>query len=65
MVNYVYQYVEDSKRIRIIEVVEKIVYYVDIDAVTPMPSKVLLSSLESELKQEKLLLTSDPFAKAV
>ncbi|MBD1382444.1 Mu transposase C-terminal domain-containing protein [Metabacillus arenae] len=65
LVNRVYQYVEDNKRIRIIEIVDPMTFYVDIDAVSSMPSEILLSSIESELEQEKLLLISDPFAKAI
>jgi hypothetical protein len=64
-VNQVYQYVEDSKRIRIIEIEDENVYLVDIDATSSMPKKELLQNLNTEIEQNQLLLVSDPYAKVV
>nr|WP_307905904.1 hypothetical protein [Clostridium botulinum] len=65
--NSVYKYidVEQGERIRIIELNEKFVYVVNIDAVTSMPKKELLSTIQSEVEGEKLIQINDPYAKAI
>ncbi|WP_276916559.1 Mu transposase C-terminal domain-containing protein [Aneurinibacillus aneurinilyticus] len=64
-VNQVYQYIEDNKRIRIIEIEDETVYLVDVDATSSMPQKELLPNLNTEIEQNQLLLVSDPYAKVV
>lgn len=64
-INQVFQYVQDSKRMRVIEIEEKYVYIVDIDAHTSMPKRMLYSTLATEIEQKVLLMISDPFAKVI
>lgn len=64
-INQVLQYTADSKRIRIIEIKEPIVFMVDIDAISSMPKKELYSNLLTELQQGHLLVINDPFAKGI
>ncbi|PFU56996.1 Mu transposase C-terminal domain-containing protein [Bacillus thuringiensis] len=64
-INQVLQYTADSKRIRIIEIKEPLVFMVDIDAISSMPKRELYSSLLTELQQGHLLVISDPFGKGI
>ncbi|PFW97784.1 transposase [Bacillus pseudomycoides] len=64
-INQVLQYTADSKRIRIIEIQEPLVFMVDIDAISSMPKRELYSNLLTELQQGYLLVISDPFAKGI
>lgn len=64
-INQVLQSAKDSTRIRIIEVEESYVYFVNIDANTSMPKKELYSSLVTDLVQKEWMIIADPFARAV
>lgn len=64
-INQVYQYVTNSKRIRVIEIQESYVFVVNIDTTSAMPIKELYTSLETDIKQGELLAVSDPYAKAI
>ena len=64
-INQVLQSVKDSTRIRIIEIEESYVYFVNIDANTSMPKKELYSSLLTDIEQKEWLLITDPFARVV
>ena len=61
--NQVYQYVNDEKenRIRVIEVDNQIVYYVELNGDTAMPKKIGLKTLEDEIEEGILLAVSDPY----
>jgi len=61
--NRVYQYVnsEMENRIRIIELDDPIVYYVELNGDTAMPKKISLKTLEDEIDAGMLLAISDPF----
>lgn len=63
--NQVYQYVskEDKDRIRVVEINEKGIYYVELDGDTAMPKKVSYAYLEAEIQGESLLLIHDPYSK--
>src|SRR5699024_10084617 len=61
-INQVFQYVTDSKRIRVIDIEEPHVYIVNIDTSRAMPRKELYSSLTTDIKQGELLAISDPYA---
>src|SRR5699024_1610354 len=60
-----FQYVTDSKRIRVIDIEEPHVYIVNIDTSSAMPRKELYSSLTTDIKQGELLAISDPYAKMI
>ena len=62
-INSVYKYVdlEDGERIRIIEIQEEYVYFVNIDSNTSMPYREYLIAIEEEIECEKLIKISDPF----
>src|SRR5690625_795783 len=64
-INHVFQYVTDSKRIRVIDIEEPHVYIVNIDTSSAMPRKELYSSLATDIKQGELLAVSDPYAKVI
>lgn len=64
-INQVFQYVSNSRRIRLIEIQESYVYVVNIDTTSAMPIKELYKSLETDIKQGELLAVSDPYAKAI
>ncbi|WP_026558821.1 Mu transposase C-terminal domain-containing protein [Bacillus sp. J37] len=64
-INQVFQYINDSKRMRVIEIQDTYVYIVDIDAHTSMPKRVLYSTLVSEIEQKLLLVIADPFARVL
>lgn len=64
-INQVFQYVTDSKRIRVIDIEEPHVYIVNIDTSSAMPRKELYSSLTTDIKQGELLAISDPYAKMI
>lgn len=64
-INQVFQYVKDSKRIRVIEIEESYVFIVDIDAHTSMPKKELYTTLATEIEQKQLLVIADPFVRVV
>ncbi|MGC4379198.1 Mu transposase C-terminal domain-containing protein [Fictibacillus sp. Mic-4] len=64
-INQVFQYVSDLRRIRVIEIQESYVYFVNIDTISAMPIKELYTSLETDIKQGELLAISDPYAKAI
>ncbi|HAD78635.1 MAG TPA: transposase, partial [Flavobacteriaceae bacterium] len=61
--NQLYQYVNNEKenRIRIIELDDSIVYYVELNGDTAMPKKISLKTLEDEIDAGVLLAISDPF----
>ena len=61
-INQVLQSVKDSTRIRIIEIEESYLYFVNIDAVTSMPKKELYTSLLTDIEQKEWLIIPDPFA---
>lgn len=63
-VNSVFQYI-DGERIRIIDIIDKFVYLVNIDAATSMPQKEHIKTLEEETECKKLILIKDPFAKII
>lgn len=56
---------ENGERIRIINVIEFYVYIVNIDAVTSMPRKELLTTIEEEIEGEKLIAIKDPFSRII
>src|SRR5699024_3937947 len=64
-INQVFQYVTDSKRIRVIDIEEPHVYIVNIDTSSAMTRKELYSSLTTDIKQGELLAISDPYAKMI
>ena len=61
--NQVYQYVNSDKenRIRVVELDDSIVYYVELNGDTAMPKKVTLKTLEDEIEAGVLLAISDPY----
>lgn len=61
--NRVYQYVnsDNENRIRIIQVDEPIIYYVELNGDTAMPKKISLKTVEDEIEARVLLVISDPF----
>src|SRR5699024_7095016 len=63
--NQVFQYVTESKRIRVIAIEEPHVYIVNIDTSSAMPRKELYSSLTTDIKQGELIAISDPYAKMI
>lgn len=63
-VNSVFQYI-DGKRIRIIDIIDKFVYLVNLDAATSMPRKELIETINDELECEKLIPIKDPFLKVI
>lgn len=65
--NSVYKYVDinDGERIRIISIHEDSVYIVNIDANTSMPQKVLISKIQDEIEQQKLIRIKDPFSRTI
>ncbi|MGH4118245.1 Mu transposase C-terminal domain-containing protein [Clostridium sp.] len=66
-INSVFKYVDDEngERIRVIAILDFYVYLVNIDAVTSMPRKELLKTIEEESDGEKLLSIKDPFSRIV
>lgn len=64
-INQVLQSVKDSTRIRIIEIEEPYLYFVNIDAVTSMPKKELYTSLLTDIEQKEWLIIPDPFARTI
>lgn len=64
IVNSVFKY-DTGERIRIIDIIDQLVYIVDIDAVTSMPKKELLHAIEDELESENLVQINDPFARII
>ena len=66
-INSVFKYVdnETGERIRIINIIEFYVYIVNIDAVTSMPRKELLTTIEEEIDGEKLIAIKDPFSRII
>lgn len=56
---------ENGERIRIINVIKFYVYIVNIDAVTSMPRKELLTTIEEEIEGEKLIAIKDPFSRII
>ncbi|WP_368657331.1 Mu transposase C-terminal domain-containing protein [Metabacillus halosaccharovorans] len=64
-INQVFQYINDSKRMRVIEIQDLFVYIVDIDAHTSMPKSILYSTLVSEIEQKVVLVIADPFARVL
>ncbi|MCC5423727.1 transposase family protein [Clostridium botulinum] len=63
-VNSVFQYI-DGERIRIIYIIDKFAYLVNIDAATSMPKRELIKTIEEEIIYKKLILIKDPFAKII
>ncbi|KEI74135.1 transposase [Clostridium botulinum B2 128] len=63
-VNSVFQYI-DGERIRIIYIIDKFTYLVNIDAATSMPKRELIKTIEEEIVYKKLILIKDPFAKII
>lgn len=67
-INQVFQYSSNSRRIRVIDIQESyvyIVYIVDIDTTSAMPTKELYTSFETDINQGELLAVSDPYVKAI
>ncbi|MBU5301290.1 transposase family protein [Clostridium sporogenes] len=62
--NSVFQYI-DGERIRIIYIIDKFAYLVNIDAATSMPKRELIKTIEEEIVYKKLILIKDPFAKII
>jgi len=67
VVNTVLKYVdsEDGERIRVIDIIDNYIYIVNIDAVTSMPRKELLKTIEDEIEGQKLIVIKDPYARVV
>lgn len=63
-INQVFQYVSNSRIIRVIEIQESYVFIVNIDTTSAMPIKELYTSLETDIRLGELLAVSDPYAKA-
>ncbi|KEI94813.1 Mu transposase C-terminal domain-containing protein [Clostridium botulinum] len=63
-VNSVFQYI-DGERIRIIYIIDKFAYLVNIDAATSMPKRELIKTIEEEIVYKKLILIKDPFVKII
>lgn len=67
--NMVFQYMdkEGGERIRIIFIDDehKFLFYVNIDASTSMPRKVLVDNLEAEVKNNILIKIIDPFSRNI
>lgn len=61
--NQVYQYVnkDNENKIRVIELDDPFVYYVELNGDTAMPKKVTLKTFEDEIEAGILLAVSDPF----
>lgn len=53
-INQVFQYINDSKRMRVIEIQGRYVYSIDIDAHTSMLKMVFYFTLATEIQQKKL-----------
>ncbi|WP_273130108.1 Mu transposase C-terminal domain-containing protein [Bacillus weihaiensis] len=64
-INQVFQYVSKANRVRVIEIQEPYVYFVNIDTTSAMPIKELYTSLETDIKQGELLAVTNPYAKAI
>ncbi|OZI11271.1 transposase [Bacillaceae bacterium SAS-127] len=64
--NQVYQYTdkEEKNRIRIIDIDNSVVYFVELHGDTSMPKKIALSDIETEVQSGVLIPISDPFAKS-
>lgn len=64
--NQVYQYTDkdEKNRIRIIDIDNPIVYFVELYGDTTMPKKVALSDLEAEIQSGLLIPIPDPFSKS-
>ncbi|OXS75825.1 Mu transposase C-terminal domain-containing protein [Domibacillus enclensis] len=64
--NQVYQYVnrDEKDRIRIIELDDSIVYYVELHGDTAMPKKISSATIEAEVQGEVLIAISDPYFKS-
>lgn len=65
--NMVFKHIENEKneRIRIVDVIGEYAFYVNIDSVSSMPTKTLLTAIEEELEGLKLVAIHDPFATAI
>ncbi|MCT4507733.1 MAG: transposase family protein [Tepidibacter sp.] len=67
--NMTFRYIdkEDGQRIRIVYIDDenKALYYVNIDASTSMPKKVLIEKLEAEIKNNILIKIPDQFLKVI
>lgn len=66
-INSVFKYVDNDngERIRVIDIIDDYIYFVNIDADTSMPRKELLKIIEDEIEGEKLLAIKDPFSRAI
>ena len=64
-INSVFKYVENGKRIRIVNIIQSSVYLVNIDAKTTMPRKELIKTIQEEIDGEKLIAIKDPFARII
>lgn len=64
-INQVFQYVSDSRRLRVIEIEESYIYTVNIDTTSAMPQRELYLNLQTEISQGEILVISDPYAKAI
>lgn len=64
--NQVYQYVnkDEKNRIRIIEVDELVIYFVELHGDTAMPKRIAFATLEAEIQGEVLLPIPDPYSKS-
>jgi hypothetical protein len=63
-INSVYKYSE-GERVRVIDIIDEYSYLINIDAITSMPKKELLRTVEEEIKANNLILIRDPFARAI
>jgi hypothetical protein len=66
-INGTFKYVdvENGEKIRIIEIVDTIVYFVNIEADTSMPKKEHLGKLNEELETKKMIKIKDPFIRII
>lgn len=66
-INSVFKYIdnENSERIRVIDIIENYIYLVNIDAVTSMPRKELLKTIEEEIDGGKLIAIKDPYIRII
>lgn len=66
-INSVFKYVdvENGKRVRIININDMYIYLVNIDAVTSMPRKEFLKTIEEEIEGEKLIAVKDPYLRII
>ncbi|MFL0164766.1 Mu transposase C-terminal domain-containing protein [Candidatus Clostridium helianthi] len=65
-INSVYKYIDNKEeRIRVIYIIDKFTYIVNLDGATSMPRKELTETISQEINAEELILIKDPFAKII